>query len=159
VLARIVGATADDEDPRRVCQLPEKALHQREMAEVVDAERHLDAILRPLRARHHLDACVAHDRVQRRKSRGANGFHESAHRRQRRKVHRHHRAALRFAQLSNGIGAAAGIANRKDNVPGRVTAQQRSCAFEPEPRAGAGDDRCLRIHLSSNRIGMSAVTT
>jgi len=58
-----VGAAADDDDPRRVCQLVEKTLHEREMAEVVDAERHLEAVRRPFRARHHLDTGVAHDRV------------------------------------------------------------------------------------------------
>ncbi len=112
-----------------LCELAEQTLHEREMAEVVDAERHLDTVLGPLRARHHLHAGVAHDRVQRRKCGGANVFDEGAHRRQRREVHPHHRAALRFAELLDRLGAAAGVADGKHDVPGRVAAQQCSCAL------------------------------
>src|SRR4029078_1125879 len=156
--ARVVGSAADDDDARGVCQLAEQTLHEREVAKVVDAERHLDSVLGPLHARHHLHAGVAHYRVQRRKCGGANVFGEGAHRRQRREVDPHYSAALRFAELLDRFGAAAGIGHRKHDVQGRVAAQQCSCALASEPRAGAGDDGGPHVHFSSNRIGMSAVT-
>ena len=39
-----MGAAADDDDAGRARELVEQPLHQREVAEVVDAERHLDTV-------------------------------------------------------------------------------------------------------------------
>jgi hypothetical protein len=115
-----------------VCLLGSWVLHQREMAKVVDAERHLDAVHGPHCAGHHLDTSVAHDRVQWWKCRGPNVIDERAHRSQRRQIHRHHCAALRFPQLLDRRSPSVDVADGEHDVPGRIAAQQRLRAFEPE---------------------------
>ena len=63
-------------------EVGEQVLHQGEVPEVVDAERHLHSVGGALGAGHHLKTGIADDRVQRRQSAAAEVVGEGADRRQ-----------------------------------------------------------------------------
>jgi hypothetical protein len=129
------------------------------MAEVVDAEGHLETVGSGFRSRDHLDAGVAHDGVQRwQVRRGPHVVHERPDRSQGGQVAFDDGAALRLAKRRDRLGAALWAADRQDDVPGLVASEKCTGTFESEPGAGSGDDCGLHGHCSSRSTGMRAAT-
>ena len=79
MLGRIVCAAADHDDARGAGKVVENPVHEREVSEVVHAERHLDPVIGCLRTRHHLNARVAYECVHWWKLGSAQALHEAAH--------------------------------------------------------------------------------
>ena len=152
-LRRIVGAAADDDDARRMGEVVEQTLHQGEVPEVVDAERHLHSVGGPLGARHHLND--RHCRRSRAAAAARGCGSPSAKVRtdvsDARSISRTvHRSACPICSTASAPRAVSRTA--RHDVPGRVAREQRAGAFQSESGAGAGDDRrLLRAVISPPR--------
>jgi hypothetical protein len=101
-----VGAAADDDDARRICEVALQLPHQSEVPQVVDAEGHLDAVVGEFVLGSRLHARVAHDSMQRWQPGVPECFDEGAHRSQRCEIHLEHGASVGISDPCHRLGTA-----------------------------------------------------